>query len=234
MASFSPGGLAVIDHVRQSQQLCANAQLALRGCFQVHDKACPVLLHHDFHYAPGLGEPVDVADGQYTGGRKAGQDLPQMLAFGNADKENVTTAGIVAEMHSTDNDVAPLHLLSPSDTLEVEGKLVVTSNNSKHNRRLRIVKRAIRPFHKFCEVEQYLRLRFVFAGAIGLRGAGGTGEHNRSEDKQESACRLQQREAESKVACPRAQNIHLILAQARRFISVVATLPAVSTYSSVS
>ncbi len=142
-----------MDHARQCQQFGAYTQLALGGSVQVHDKARSVCIHYKLHDSAGVGETVHVADSQYTGGLKAGQDLWDMLAFGRADEENVTPAQIVTETLVTYDDAAPLHFLSRGEALEVKTKPGVTSKNSKHDWRLSIVKRTLRPFHEFGYVE---------------------------------------------------------------------------------
>ena len=111
MASISPRGLAVIDHLRQSQQFCADTQLALRCGIQVHHEAHAVLLHNELHDPSGFGEPIEVADGQDAGILKTGQNLRAVLAFGGADEENVTAAKVVTTTVLYDYDCAPLYLL---------------------------------------------------------------------------------------------------------------------------
>src|SRR5690242_9735234 len=96
MASLSPRRLAVIDQSRQSEELCADAQLALYCRIQVHYEAHVVLLHYELHDAAGCGEPIDIADGEHAGILKASQDLRGALALGCADEKNVTAAQVVA------------------------------------------------------------------------------------------------------------------------------------------
>src|SRR5579872_2524723 len=115
MAFALPRGLAVIDHPRQSQQLCADPKLALPGGIQIHDKANSVFLCYKLHRTSGFGKPIDVADGHYTGKLDAGQDLGHVRAFRSADKENVTSAQIIAETLFSDDDAAGLDRLSRDD-----------------------------------------------------------------------------------------------------------------------
>ncbi len=61
-------------------------------------------------------------------------------------------AQIFAETRFADDHAAALHLLSRDDTHEAVAKRIV-ADNSNHNRCVRIVKRTVRPFHKFGEVE---------------------------------------------------------------------------------
>src|ERR1700722_9894916 len=149
---YSSRGLATVDHSRQRQQLCAYAQFALRGNFQVHDEAHSVLLHHKLNCASGFGKAINVADRQDTGFLKAGQDGRSALAFGGTDEKNMTTAQVVTIAVLNDFDAAALSLLSGNDTYETFTKGIV-SNDANHNRRMRIDKSVFRPFHEFREVE---------------------------------------------------------------------------------
>src|SRR5690242_21516031 len=109
-------------------------------------------LHYKLHFAPGFGEPIDVADRQYAGIVKAGQDLRAVQALRVADEQNVAAAKIVATSVLHDDDRASLRLLPRDDTCEGASKGVL-SNNPNHDWGVRIVEGTLRPFDELSEVE---------------------------------------------------------------------------------